>query len=100
MKKLVTIIVPTKNRSILLKDSLDSIYSQTYKNILIIVLDNNSKEWKLNKKIVDSYRDKRFKYVKNKKDLGIIGNWNKAISLCKTEYLSIFHDDDVMLPDF
>lgn len=96
----VTIVVPTKDRVLFLKNCLDSISIQTYQDYQLIVIDNCSKEWKLNKKLVASYGDKRFKYIKNKKDLGIIGNWNKAISICKTEYLSIFHDDDIMLPNF
>ena len=39
---LVTIYIPTYNRLELLKRALDSVVNQTYKNLEIIVVDDNS----------------------------------------------------------
>jgi glycosyltransferase involved in cell wall biosynthesis len=59
----------------------------------IIVLDNFSTE---NLKVVaDSFEDDRIYYIRNEK---VLENFNKAIDICDTEYLCIFHDDDRMFP--
>jgi len=53
---LVSIIIPTYNSSRTLENTLISIVNQTYKNIEIIVIDNNSK---------DNTKEIAFKYTKN-----------------------------------
>jgi glycosyltransferase involved in cell wall biosynthesis len=53
---LVSVIIPTYNSSRTLKKSLESIKNQTYENIEIIVVDNNSKD--NTKDIALEYTDK------------------------------------------
>lgn len=58
MKKsnpLVSVIIPTKNMSDFLEDTLKSVKKQTYKNIEIIVIDNNSTD--RTKKIARKYTE-------------------------------------------
>jgi len=55
---LVSVIVPTKNSSGFLDKCLDSIKNQTYKNIEIVVVDNNSMD--NTKEIAKKYTDKVF----------------------------------------
>jgi glycosyltransferase involved in cell wall biosynthesis len=57
---LVSVIIPTKNSAFFLKKSLESIVNQSYKNIEIIVIDNNSRDD--TKKIAKKYT----KHVYNK----------------------------------
>lgn len=57
-KKLVSVIVPTKNSVEFLEACLESIKNQNYKNIEIIVVDNNSKD--NTKKIALKYTKKVF----------------------------------------
>lgn len=98
MKVLITVAIPTYNRPHYLKQCLKSVVNQSCKNLVIVVLDNHSKD-NLSS-IIESFNDPRIIYIRNKKNIGIIENWNKAIKLCKTKYLSIFHDDDIMHPSF
>ena len=42
MIDLISIVIPTYNRSVELKRALKSVLSQTYKNFEVIVVDNNS----------------------------------------------------------
>lgn len=58
MNSLVSIIVPTKNSAEFLKDCLKSIKNQTYKNIELIVIDNNSTD--NTKEIAKKFTDKVF----------------------------------------
>lgn len=95
--KLLQVFIPTRNRPNFLKDSLESVANQDFPNLDITILDNCSDNPKKNRKLAEYYGAK---YVLNKRNLGIIGNWNKAVDMCRAKYISIFHDDDVMLPDF
>lgn len=52
---LVSVIIPTYNSARTLETTLKSIKKQTYQNIEIIVVDNNSKD--TTKKIAEKYAD-------------------------------------------
>lgn len=60
MHPLVSVIIPTKNSSEFLEACLESIKSQTYKNVEIIVVDNDSTD--NTKEIAKKYTDKVFNY--------------------------------------
>ena len=68
--KLVSVIVPIYNVEDYLRHCLDSIISQTYQNLEIILVDDGSKD--NSGKICDEYaeRDKRIKII-HKKNGGI-----------------------------
>ena len=54
MNKMISIIVPVYNSELYLKKCLDSIISQTYKNIEIICIDDNSSDDSL--RILQEYK--------------------------------------------
>jgi len=39
-------------------------------------------------------------YHRNEKNLGIGGNWNRCLELAKTEFVTLLHADDVLLPSY
>ncbi|MGH7179448.1 MAG: glycosyltransferase family 2 protein [Tepidisphaeraceae bacterium] len=96
----ITIIVPTYNRPKLLELSLRSILAQDYDDFGVIVLDNHSTDE--TPRLVQSLmeRDRRVRLVRQSQNIGILRNWNSTFSLNPSPYLSIFHDDDIMLPGF
>ena len=57
----VSVIIPVYNGQRTLRQCLDSVLNQTYKNYNIIVIDNNSTD--KTKKIIHSYKDKKISYV-------------------------------------
>lgn len=62
----VSILVPTFNRSNLLRDCLRSIINQSYKNIEIIVINDASPD--NTDSVIDEFNDARIKYFKNKEN--------------------------------
>lgn len=92
----VTVAVCTYNRSAYLKQALQSVIDQTYSDIGIVVYDNASTDD--TEEVVRKINDPRLSYIKNGTNLGLFGNLNKALSNCKTEFIVLFHDDDIMLP--
>lgn len=93
----VSILMPTFNRSSFLKEAIESVLLQNISEFEIIVADNASTD--NTKQIVALFDDKRIVYFRNENNIGVVNNYNKALKLSKGEYIYIFSDDDVMLPN-
>jgi len=92
---LVTIIVPVFNGERYLRESLDSIVSQTYPRIEVLVMDDASTD--RTPEIIAAYGD-RVRGRRQARNRGIYGNANDGIALARGEYVAIYHADDVYLP--
>ena len=96
--KLVSIAMATYNGEKFLEDQLNSIYNQTHKNIEIVVCDDNSTDTTI--EILEKYKQKNgLRYYVNKKKLGYSKNFERAISLCKGEYIAFSDQDDLWMPE-
>lgn len=94
---LISIAMATYNGEKYLKRQIDSIYSQTYKNIEVIVTDDCSTDETV--KILEQYAKTRgLKYYINEENLGYVKNFEKAVSLCQGEYIALSDQDDIWLP--
>ncbi|MBW4423605.1 MAG: glycosyltransferase family 2 protein [Nostoc desertorum CM1-VF14] len=94
----VTIAIPTYNRSELLKFSLKSVLSQDYSDYQVLVLDNASDDD--TEAVVRSFSDSRIIYVRNETNIGLFRNFQRAIEINHSPYLSFLPDDDILLPNF
>lgn len=91
----VTIAIPAYKKTFL-KDAIASALGQSYKNIEVIVVDDNSPENLYS--IIQEYNDERLIYYKNEQNIGYadpVGNWNRCLSLANGEYFCLLCDDDV-----
>lgn len=95
-KPLVSIIVPTYNRSNLLSKTLDSLFSQTFSNFEIIVVDDGS-PGNENKILCNQYP--KIRYIKIENSGGPSKPRNVGIKMAKGEYLAFVDDDDLWLPN-
>ncbi len=91
---LVSICLPTYNGASYIKESLVSVLSQSYSNIEVIITDDNSTDSTL--EIAESFYDPRMRIVKNGKGLGLVGNWNRAVSFASGEYIKLMTQDDIL----
>ena len=100
MTPLVSVIIPTFNRSHLIGETLDSIIAQTYTNWECIVVDDGSTDG--TDQLMAEYckKDTRFQYRHRPKDRLPGGNAarNYGFELSKGEYIQWFDSDDLMLP--
>ena len=92
---LVSIIVPVFNGEPYLRESLDSIFAQTFSPTEVIVMDDASTDGTSN--IVSYYGD-RLKYYRQSQNRGIYGNVNDGIALAKGEYIAVYHAYDISFP--
>ncbi len=95
----ISICIPTFNRADLLNQTLQSVASQTIKPFEVIVTDNCSSD---NTKSVAQWYQKKhgFRFIQNNRNVGMIGNWNRAISLARGDYICLLHSDDLISPDW
>lgn len=99
-KPRVTVGMPVFNGEKYLAQALDSILAQTYEGFEIIILDNCSLD--NTPSICRAYaaKDERIHYYRNKRNIGIIPNFNRVFKLSSTEYFKWAAHDDVIAPDF
>jgi len=89
----VSILIPTFNQEIYIKDAIASALSQTYPNIEVIVGDDASIDNTLEK--VKKIGDTRLKYIRNSKNLGRTGNYRNLLYNHATgDYVVILDGDD------
>lgn len=95
---LVSVLIATYNSDAFVKDTVESIINQTYKNLEIVISDDCSTDNTI--KIVENLqqKDSRIILIKNKKNLGIADNMNKGIMNCKGKYIAILDGDDWAYP--
>ena len=83
---LVSIGMPTYNGSKYIRQALVSLINQSYRNFELIISDNASTD--NTEAICKEYRrrDKRIKYIRQKKNIGPINNFNFVLKEAKGEY--------------
>jgi len=96
---LVSIVIPTRSRAHLLDYAIRSALNQTYRNIEVIIQDNNSTD--NTPEIVEKFlSDDRVKYYRSKKDLKMQLNWERAISYASGQIIVRLDDDCVFYNNF
>jgi len=93
MDKKVSIIVPTYNRRGWLPITLNSLVSQHYKNIEIIVINDDGEPVK---DIIDGFADSRIKYFVNHRNLDLAGTRNVGLQKATGDYIMLCDDDDII----
>ena len=95
----VSVLTPVYNTNIEhLHQCIDSILNQTFTDFEFIILNDSPENTELESEIL-SYSDKRIKYYKNDKNIGISESRNRLLQLARGEYIAIFDHDDISIPD-
>lgn len=95
----ISVIMSTyKEDEYLLREAIESILKQTYKDFeFIIILDNPENE--VHKKVINEYleKDKRIHFHVNDKNLGLTESLNKGLSLAQSDFICRMDADDISL---
>lgn len=94
----VSVIIPAYDIAPFVKETLDSVFAQTYNNFEVILVNDGSEDTKDLETALESYFD-RIVYAEQE-NLGASRARNTAICLSKGEYLAFLDGDDIWLPDF
>ena len=93
---LISICIPTYNRSKYLLRCVESIIGYPFNDIEIIILDNYSTD--NTKEVLNAYSDDRIKYFCNDSNIGARQNIRNIIDLATGQYCFYLTDDDMLLP--
>ena len=93
---LVSVIMPVYNAERYVAEAIESILSQTYTNLELIVLDDNSTDNSIS--IINRFQDERIKLIKIEKNGGIAATLNRGLAASKGKYIARMDADDIALP--
>lgn len=95
---LITVGIPTYNRSTYLQQAIASVQSQAYANYEILVIDNASTDDtpEVMSRLLE--QDPRIRYIRNELNLGMAGNWLRITKYAAAPYLKFLMDDDLLKP--
>jgi glycosyltransferase involved in cell wall biosynthesis len=97
LEPLVSVILPVYNRNEYLKQAINSVLSQSYKNWELVIADdasdNNTRD------LLQEYVGlSKVKVKFNSKNLGLFSNLNEAMVSCQGEYIILLCSDDFLRP--
>lgn len=91
----VSVILPTHNRALLIKETIESVLAQTYQDFELIIVDDASND--PTPDAVARFRSDKIKYFKLEK-VGRSGARNFGLKRATGSYISFIDSDDLFLP--
>lgn len=95
---LISVLVPTFNVEKFIKEAIESICNQSYRNLDIIVVDDYSTDSTYIKLLDYASKDHRIKLFRNEKNLGIVDALNFALKQAKGRFIARMDGDDISYP--
>lgn len=94
---LVSVITPIYNAEKYLKDTLNSVFAQDYKDIEIVLVDDCSND--NSAKIISEFRKvhSEIVYFRQEKNMGAGAARNKALELARGQYVAFLDSDDIWM---
>lgn len=94
----ISVVMPAYNSENYIGEAIESILNQTYSDFEFIILNDGSTD--NTAKIVKEYakKDKRIKFIDNKKNQGLVSVLNQGLDLARGEYIARMDSDDISLP--
>ena len=92
----VSVCIPSYRGAAHIAATIDSVLAQTFTDLELVIVDDNSPDDTFG--IVSSYRDPRVRCVRNTRNLGPEGNWNRCLAEAKGRYVKLLPQDDLLAP--
>jgi Glycosyltransferases involved in cell wall biogenesis len=93
----ITVAMPVYNDAVYLREAVNSILAQTYKDFELLIVDDGSTDGSLD--IISSYRDRRIRVIRHKDNRGRPHARNTALDAADSEYFAWMDGDDISLPE-
>lgn len=91
-----SVLIPTRDRPATLRHTLATVVSQPGDDYEIVVADNCSGPE--TRRIVEELDPQKIRYLRSDEILPMAENWERGLSLCSGEYVTVLGDDDGFLP--
>lgn len=94
---LVSIGIPTYRGAEFIGATIESVLAQSFPDFELWVIDDNSPDDTA--EVVARYADPRIRYLRNERNLGPQGNWNRCLEVARGKYFKLLPHDDLLAPD-
>jgi len=94
---LVSVVMPVYNGKKHLKEAIQSILNQSFKDFEFIIINDGSTDG--TEDIIKSFGDKRIVYIKNTANRGLSTSFNIGIRLARGAYIARMDSDDISVHD-
>lgn len=92
----ISVLMSVYNGEKFVKEAIDSVLNQTFKNFEFIIFDDCSTD--NSAQIIESYQDDRIVLIKNHQNRGLTVNLHEGMNLAKGRYLARMDADDICMP--
>jgi glycosyltransferase involved in cell wall biosynthesis len=93
---MITVLMPVYNAAPYLREAIDSVLNQTYKDFEFLIINDGSTDD--TPKILESYTDQRIRII-HQDNIKLIKTLNKGLNLAKGIWIARFDADDICYPD-
>ena len=91
---LISVIIPAFNAELYIQEALESVCSQTYLNLEIIIINDGSSD--RTREIIEQFQDTRILLI-SRENRGLIATLNEAIEISRGDYIARMDADDICL---
>lgn len=92
----ITVLMAVYNGQAFLKECIDSVLNQTFKDFEFLIVDDGSTDATMD--IIRSYKDDRIRSIKNEKNLSQVASLNIGLEHAEGDYVARIDADDIMFP--
>ncbi len=95
-KPKVSVCIPCYNNARYLPQAIESVLGQNYNDFELLIIDDCSADG--SREVIAEYaaRDSRIVFLRNERNLGMVGNWNRCIREARGEYIKYVFGDDLL----
>jgi len=92
----VSVCIPAYNGSRHIAQAIESALTQTYRDLEVIVVDDCSNDGTAD--IANDYAqiDARVRVMRNSRNLGLVGNWNRSLDFATSDWIKFLFQDDLL----
>ena len=95
----VSVVMPVFNAQRFLRDAVNSIVNQSFRDFQFIVVDDGSTDESTNILLEYAEKDPRILYHRQPENRGLVAALNEGVRLSDTQYIARMDADDISLPD-
>lgn len=96
---LVSVVMPAYNKEKYIAKAINSVIHQTITDWELIVIDDCSTDGTRDVIAAMAANDPRIRFVRNESNLGAAGTRNRALDMCRGEYVALLDADDIWYPE-
>lgn len=94
----VSVVIPTYNRAYIVREALESVLTQTYRNFEVIVVDDGSTD--NTSEIVQGIGNGLIRYIRHERNKGCSAAYNSGIAAASGDVIGFLDSDDKWKPDY